>query len=33
MIFKKMFYIVNVGEDEIGDDDNDKVKVICEYVV
>lgn len=28
-----MLYIVNVGEDEIGDKDNDKVKVICEYVV
>ncbi|MGC7785920.1 redox-regulated ATPase YchF [Staphylococcus epidermidis] len=28
---KKMLYIANVGEDEIGDKDNDKVKAICEY--
>ncbi|MBE7322201.1 redox-regulated ATPase YchF [Staphylococcus capitis] len=28
---KKMLYIANVGEDEIGDKDNDKVKVIREY--
>ena len=28
---KKMLYIANVGEDEIGDEDNDKVKAICEY--
>lgn len=28
---KKMLYIANVGEDEIGDEDNDKVKVIREY--
>ena len=28
---KKMLYIANVGEDEIGDDDNDKVKAIREY--
>ena len=28
---KKCFYIANVGEDEIGDDDNDKVKAIREY--
>lgn len=27
----KMLYIANVGEDEIGDDDNDKVKAIREY--
>ena len=26
-----MLYIANVGEDEIGDDDNDKVKAIREY--
>ncbi|MDS3902446.1 redox-regulated ATPase YchF [Staphylococcus hominis] len=29
---KKMLYIANVGEDEIGDDENDKVKTIREYV-
>lgn len=29
---KKMLYIANVGEDEIGDKDNDKVKAIREYV-
>ena len=29
---KKMLYIANVGEDEIGDEDNDKVKAIREYV-
>lgn len=28
---KKMLYIANVGEDEIGDKDNDKVKAIREY--
>ncbi|MBO1199765.1 redox-regulated ATPase YchF [Staphylococcus simiae] len=28
---KKMLYIANVGEDEIGDQDNDKVKAIREY--
>lgn len=28
---KKMLYIANVGEDEIGDEDNDKVKGIREY--
>ena len=28
---KKMLYIDNVGEDEIGDEDNDKVKAIREY--
>ncbi|BFL79433.1 redox-regulated ATPase YchF [Staphylococcus hominis subsp. novobiosepticus] len=28
---KKMLYIANVGEDEIGDDENDKVKIIREY--
>ncbi len=28
---KKMLYIANVGEDEIGDDDNDKVKAMREY--
>lgn len=28
---KKMLYIANVGEDEIGDKDNDKVKTIREY--
>lgn len=28
---KKMLYIANVGEDEIGDKDNDKVKAIGEY--
>ena len=28
---KKMLYIANVGEDEIGDDENDKVKTIREY--
>lgn len=28
---KKMLYMANVGEDEIGDKDNDKVKVIREY--
>lgn len=28
---KKMLYIANVGEDEIGDEDNDKVKAISEY--
>ncbi|EGS40997.1 GTP-binding protein YchF [Staphylococcus capitis VCU116] len=28
---KKMLYIANVGEDEIGDEDNDKVKAIREY--
>ncbi|PNZ67431.1 redox-regulated ATPase YchF [Staphylococcus croceilyticus] len=28
---KKMLYIANVGEDEIGNEDNDKVKVIREY--
>ncbi|KMS30326.1 GTP-binding protein, partial [Staphylococcus aureus] len=28
---KEMLYIANVGEDEIGDDDNDKVKAIREY--
>ncbi|MDW4403892.1 redox-regulated ATPase YchF [Staphylococcus saprophyticus] len=28
---KKMLYIANVGEDEIGDDDNKKVKLIREY--
>ncbi|MGX0375580.1 ribosome-binding ATPase [Staphylococcus hominis] len=28
---KKMLYITNVGEDEIGDDENDKVKTIREY--
>ncbi|RIP08890.1 redox-regulated ATPase YchF, partial [Staphylococcus gallinarum] len=28
---KKMLYIANVGEDEIGDDDNEKVKLIREY--
>ena len=26
-----MLYIANVGEDEIGDEDNDKVKAIREY--
>ena len=26
-----MLYIANVGEDEIGDDENDKVKTIREY--
>lgn len=26
-----MLYIANVGEDEIGDDDNEKVKLIREY--
>lgn len=28
---KKMLYIANVGEDEIGDNENDKVKTIREY--
>ena len=28
---KEMLYIANVGEDEIGDDDNEKVKAIREY--
>lgn len=28
---KDMLYIANVGEDEIGDDDNEKVKTIREY--
>ena len=28
---KKMLYIANVGEDEIGDEDNDKIKAIREY--
>ena len=28
---KQMLYIANVGEDEIGDDDNEKVKAIREY--
>ena len=28
---KKMLYIANVGENEIGDDENDKVKTIREY--
>lgn len=28
---KKMLYIANVGEDEVGDEDNDKVKAIREY--
>ena len=28
---KKMLYIANVGEDEIGDNENDKVKIIREY--
>ncbi|MCE4990661.1 redox-regulated ATPase YchF [Staphylococcus hominis] len=28
---KKMLYIANVGEDEIGNDENDKVKTIREY--
>lgn len=28
---KKMLYIANVGEDEIGDKDNDKMKAIREY--
>ncbi|MFQ3782918.1 redox-regulated ATPase YchF [Staphylococcus saprophyticus] len=28
---KRMLYIANVGEDEIGDDDNEKVKLIREY--
>ena len=28
---KKMLYIANVGEDGIGDDDNEKVKLIREY--
>ncbi|MDU0422897.1 redox-regulated ATPase YchF [Staphylococcus haemolyticus] len=28
---KKMLYVANVGEDEIGDEDNDKVKAIREY--
>ncbi|MDU4020994.1 MAG: redox-regulated ATPase YchF, partial [Staphylococcus epidermidis] len=28
---KKMLYIANVGEDEIGDDENDKAKTIREY--
>ncbi|MEN1992805.1 redox-regulated ATPase YchF [Staphylococcus hominis] len=28
---EKMLYIANVGEDEIGDDENDKVKTIREY--
>lgn len=28
---KKMLYIANVGEDEISDEDNDKVKAIREY--
>lgn len=28
---KKMLYIANVGEDEIGDDDNEKLKLIREY--
>ena len=28
---KRMLYIANVGEDEIGDDENDKVKTIREY--
>ncbi len=28
---KKMLYIANVGEDEIGDEDNEKVKAIREY--
>ena len=28
---KKMLYIANVGEDEIGDEENDKVKAIREY--
>ncbi|MBL7564431.1 redox-regulated ATPase YchF [Staphylococcus saccharolyticus] len=28
---KKMLYIANVGEDEIGDEDNEKVKTIREY--
>ena len=28
---KKMLYIANVGEDEIGDKDNDKVKALREY--
>lgn len=28
---KKMLYIANVGEDEISDDDNEKVKLIREY--
>lgn len=28
---KKMLYIANVSEDEIGDDENDKVKTIREY--
>ena len=27
----EMLYIANVGEDEIGDEDNDKVKAIREY--
>ncbi|WP_180542035.1 redox-regulated ATPase YchF [Staphylococcus haemolyticus] len=30
---KKMLYIANVGEDEIGDEDNDKVKAIREYAM
>ncbi|PHK48512.1 redox-regulated ATPase YchF [Staphylococcus edaphicus] len=28
---KEMLYIANVGEDEIGDDDNEKVKLIRDY--
>lgn len=28
---KKMLYIANVGEDEIGDEENDKVKAIRDY--
>lgn len=28
---KEMLYIANVGEDEIGDEDNEKVKLIREY--
>ena len=31
ILSKKMLYIANVGEDEIGDDENDKVKTIREY--
>ena len=31
LTLKKWLYIANVGEDEIGDDDNDKVKAIREY--
>ena len=31
LTYKKMLYIANVGEDEIGDDENDKVKTIREY--